>query len=120
MQFMYLQPTPERAMNMLGFLELREAQRAPIEAILHGHDVIVVMPTGGGKSGIFQISALCLRPALTLVFSPLKALQADQVNALRAKNIDARLLNSSLSVAEREQVLQDIRDRKSTLLYLAP
>lgn len=120
MQFMYLQPTPERAMNMLGFLELREAQRAPIEAILHGHDVIVVMPTGGGKSGIFQISALCLRPALTLVFSPLKALQADQVNALRAKNIDARLLNSSLSAAEREQVLQDIRDRKSTLLYLAP
>ena len=120
MDFMYLQPTPECAANMLGFTKLREEQKAPIEAILNNCDAMVVLQTGGGKSGIYQIPALCNVPALTLVISPLKALQADQVSALRAKKIEARLLNSSLSSAEREQVLQEIRDRKVTLLYLAP
>lgn len=78
------------------------------------------MPTGGGKSAVCQIPALCFAPALTLVLSPLKALQADQVAKLQTNHIEASLLNSLPSDAERQQVLQDIRDRKVTLLYLAP
>ena len=115
-----LHSASERAMNMLGFEKLREEQEAPLQAILNGNDVINIMPTGGGKSAVFQIPALCFAPALTLVLSPLKALQADQVAMLQAKHIEARLLNSSLSDAERQQVFQDIRDHKVTLLYLAP
>lgn len=107
MEYIYLKHTPKNAMNMLGFTKLREAQEASLQAILDGNDVINIMPTGGGKSAVFQIPALCFAPALTLVLSPLKALQADQVAMLQARHIEARLLNSSLSDAERQQVFQD-------------
>src|SRR5215212_2810014 len=78
-----------------GFSTFREGQAEVIRAVIEGRDVIVVMPTGGGKSLCYQLPAL-LFPGTTLVISPLIALMKDQVDALRARDIPATFINSSL------------------------
>lgn len=110
----------ERAKAQLGFAELRPRQVEPVEAILRGNDVYVQMPTGGGKSAVFMLPALCFAPWLTIVISPLLALQEDQVCSLRERGIAAEVLNSDLSGAEYQRVLDRVLDGKATLLYLAP
>ena len=108
------------ALEKLGVASLRESQSGPIRAILAGLDTLCTMPTGGGKSLIFQLTALELAPKLTVVVSPLKALQADQVQRLCDKAVPARALNSSLPAAERNQILQEVMNGTLTLLYIAP
>src|SRR5687768_11954838 len=82
-------PTLDDAQSALerhfGFSRFREGQADVIEAVLAGQDVIVVMPTGGGKSLCYQLPAL-LFPGVTLVVSPLIALMKDQVDALGARD----------------------------------
>ena len=90
-----------------------------MEAILNNEDVIVLMPTSGGKSLLYQLPAVMEPGSLTLVISPLKALQFDQVEALRSKGIRAAVLNSDLSAAEHRGALEDMT-RHGGLLYLAP
>ena len=80
---------------------------------------LVLMPTGGGKSLCYQIPAL-LRPGFGLVVSPLIALMEDQVGALRELGVGAAFLNSSLSRAEQQRVLDDLRNQRLELLYVAP
>lgn len=110
----------EEAAARLGISKLRPQQEAPIDAILDGRDAYVQLPTGGGKSAIYQLPAICWRGRTTVVISPLCALQHDQVRSLRERGIAAGLLNSSLSDKEYEQVLEKVQDGKVTLLYLAP
>lgn len=69
------------ACDRFGYTELYAGQRRAIEQILAGHDTLVVMPTGAGKSAIYQIAG-CLLPGGTVVVSPLIALQQDQVQSL--------------------------------------
>lgn len=107
------------ALKKLGIANLRLQQEAPMEAILNNEDVIVLMPTSGGKSLLYQLPAVMEPGNLTLVISPLKALQLDQVDALRSKGIRAAVLNSDLSAAEHRDVLEDMTKRGG-LLYLAP
>lgn len=107
------------ALKKLGIANLRPQQEAPMEAILNNEDVIVLMPTSGGKSLLYQLPAVMEPGNLTLVISPLKALQLDQVDALRSKGIRAAVLNSDLSAAEHSSVLEDMT-RRGGLLYLAP
>ena len=109
----------EEGMKKLGIANLRPQQEAPMEAILNNEDVIVLMPTSGGKSLLYQLPAVMEPGNLTLVISPLKALQLDQVDALRSKGIRAAVLNSDLSAAEHSSVLEDMT-RRGGLLYLAP
>ena len=109
----------EEGMKKLGIANLRPQQEAPMEAILDGKDVIVLMPTSGGKSLLYQLPAVVEHGSLTLVISPLKALQLDQVDALRSKGIRAAVLNSDLSAAEHRDVLEDMTEHGG-LLYLAP
>mgnify|MGYP004603322351 CR=1 FL=1 len=91
-----------------------------MQAIFDGKDAIVLMPTAGGKSLLYQLPAVMDDAGkLTLVISPLKALQLDQVEALRAKGIRAAVLNSDLSAAEHSSVLEDMT-RRGGLLYLVP
>lgn len=90
-----------------------------MEAILNNEDVIVLMPTSGGKSLLYQLPAVMEHGSLTLVISPLKALQLDQVESLHSKGIRAAVLNSDLSAAEHRDVLEDMT-RRGGLLYLAP
>ena len=107
------------ALKKLGIANLRLQQEAPMEAILNNEDVIVLMPTSGGKSLLYQLPAVMEHGSLTLVISPLKALQLDQVEALCIKGIRAAVLNSDLSPAEHHAVLEDMTTHGG-LLYLAP
>jgi ATP-dependent DNA helicase RecQ len=102
-----------------GFSRFREGQSDVIEAVLAGQDVIVVMPTGGGKSLCYQLPAL-LFPGVTLVVSPLIALMKDQVDALNARDIAATYINSSLSYDEQLARLRGMSRGQYRLVYIAP
>src|ERR1700758_2136584 len=102
-----------------GYDQFRRLQREIIEDALAGHDVFVLMPTGGGKSLCFQLPAL-LRNELTIVVSPLISLMKDQVDALRASGIAATFLNSTLNAAEARARLRGLHRSEYRLLYLAP
>jgi len=105
--------------EFFGFEEFREGQREVIEAVLAGHDTVVVMPTGGGKSLCYQLPAL-MREGVTVVVSPLIALMKDQVDALRARNLPATFINSSLDFEEQKERIAGVRRGAFKLLYVAP
>ncbi len=94
-------------------------QREVVEHVLQGHDALILMPTGGGKSLTYQLPALML-PGLTLIVSPLIALMQDQVDRLQVNGLPATFVNSSLSYSERAKREQDVRQGKIKLLYVAP
>jgi len=102
-----------------GFDAFRVGQQEPIEALLTGKNVFCVMPTGAGKSMIFQLPAL-LGQGLTIVVSPLIALMQDQVSALQLLGIEADALNSSRSMEDVSLIWQKVRNGQTRLLYLAP
>ena len=97
----------------------RPGQEAVIDAVLAGHNALVVMPTGSGKSLCYQLPAL-LRDGCTIVISPLIALMKDQVDSLQAQGIAATFVNSSLTAQEQYARLQACRDGTYDLLYVAP
>lgn len=104
----------------LGIAAVTADQERALEPILQGRDVFVCLRTGGGKSLLCQLPALLDGPGeLTLVLSPLRALQTDQVRALRSKGVRAALLNSDLSKREQAVTLADFC-ANGGLLYLAP
>ena len=113
----------QHALRMLetyfGYISFRPAQEAPIASLLRNEDVIGIMPTGAGKSICFQIPALC-KPGLTIVFSPLISLMKDQVDGLLVQNIPAALINSTLTQAEFNKTMYEVRSGKIKLLYIAP
>ncbi len=102
-----------------GYKEFRPGQREVIEHVLAGHDAIVLMPTGGGKSLCFQIPALAL-DGLTVVISPLIALMKDQVQALQGNGIAAAYLNSSLGFEEERAIHEQLGSGRLKLLYVSP
>jgi ATP-dependent DNA helicase RecQ len=97
----------------------RDGQREAIRECLNGNDVMLIMPTGMGKSLCFQLPALLL-PHTTLVISPLIALMKDQVDALERRNIPATFLNSSVSQDEMSERLAKLRAGAYKLVYIAP
>lgn len=102
-----------------GHAAFREGQAAAIQALLAGSDVVLVMPTGSGKSLCYQLAALLL-PGTTLVISPLIALMKDQVDALERRGIAATFLNSSLDAGEMTERLAGVRQGRYKLVYIAP
>ncbi len=102
-----------------GFTEFREGQREVIAAILEGKNAIVVMPTGSGKSLCYQLPALMFDGA-TVVVSPLIALMKDQVDALRARNLPATFINSSVDEKEQWSRIDALRRGEFKLVYVAP
>jgi ATP-dependent DNA helicase RecQ len=91
-----------------GFTEFRAGQTEVIAALLAGRDAVVVMPTGSGKSLCYQLPALMFKGA-TLVVSPLIALMKDQVDALKARDLPATFINSSLSDSEQWSRIEALR-----------
>ncbi|MEH2162804.1 MAG: DNA helicase RecQ [Nostoc sp.] len=113
-------PHLEQALKYhFGYDQFRPGQRQIIEDALQNRDLMVVMPTGGGKSLCFQLPAL-LKNGLTVVVSPLIALMQDQVEALRNNNINATFLNSSLNAYQVRSREEAILSGKVKLLYVAP
>ncbi|MGE3776786.1 MAG: RecQ family ATP-dependent DNA helicase, partial [Pirellulaceae bacterium] len=102
-----------------GFSAFRPGQRPVIDHLLAGRSAAAVFPTGGGKSLCYQLPAVLL-PGLTLVISPLIALMKDQIDALAARQIPAQRLDSTQSVQEHRDVMQQVRDGSLRLLYVAP
>ena len=87
--------------------------------MLGGRDAVVVMPTGSGKSIVYQLPALLL-PGLAVVVSPLIALMKDQQDKLLAHGIDALSMHSHLSAREARQTARQVLDGEGEILYLTP
>ncbi len=113
----------EQAKQMLqhhfGYDSFRIGQAQIIEQALSGQSSLCVMPTGGGKSICYQIPALMLE-GITIVISPLISLMQDQVESLRAANIPAAYINSTLSAQEVDETMQLASAGYLKLLYIAP
>ncbi len=105
-----------------GYESFKGEQEAVIRSLLAGRNTFVIMPTGGGKSMCYQLPAL-MSKGTAIIISPLIALMKNQVDAIRGFNTDdgvAHFMNSSLSKLEITKVRQDIRDKKTKLLFVAP
>jgi ATP-dependent DNA helicase RecQ len=109
----------QRLHETFGFSELRLGQLQAVEALLDGHDVFAVMPTGSGKSLCYQLPALAA-PGLTVVVSPLVALMHDQVAALRLNGVAAATINSDLSREENVATWRRVQTGEVKLLYMSP
>ncbi len=102
-----------------GHETFRQGQLEVLKHLAQGKDSLVVMPTGRGKSLCYQVPAICAE-GTALVVSPLISLMKDQVDALRAKGICARALNSSLSPQEAREVIEELKSNELDILYIAP
>jgi ATP-dependent DNA helicase RecQ len=107
--------------SLFGFGDFRRGQREACEAALAGRDVLVVMPTGSGKSLCYQLPGL-LRDDLTVVVSPLVALMQDQVEALASRGLGDRvaLVNAQQDASANASVLARAATGELSLLYVAP
>ena len=102
-----------------GFSSFLQGQEETIRYALNGHDSIVVMPTGKGKSLCYQLTALFLE-GVTIVVSPLIALMKDQVDGLLSRGLSATFVNSSLSGMEMEQRTRELKKGLYKFVYVAP
>ncbi len=102
-----------------GHDDFRRGQWEPIRAALEGRDAIVVMPTGSGKSIVYQLPAL-LKSGLTVVVSPLIALMKDQQDKLHAHGVEALAMHSHLSAGETRETARQVLEGEGEILYLTP
>jgi ATP-dependent DNA helicase RecQ len=105
--------------DRFGHTGFQKGQWEPINAVLAGHDALVVMPTGSGKSLVYQLPALML-PGLTGVVSPLISLMKDQQDKLAAHGVDALAMHSHLTDAQARDLAQRVGDGGGEILYLTP
>jgi len=120
---MTIHPPPGAVLEILkkhwGFAAFRSLQREAVEAALAGRDVLLVLPTGGGKSLCYQLPAICGR-ALVLVVSPLIALMDDQVAGAREAGLRAAALHSNLSEERRRRAFGEAARGDLEILYVSP
>ena len=105
--------------DRFGHPDFQKGQWEPIKSVLEGHDALVVMPTGSGKSLVYQLPALLL-PGLTVVVSPLIALMKDQQDKLAAHGVDALAMHSHLSDSQARDLADDVEEGRGEILYLTP
>jgi len=110
----------QTASELLGYESLRPGQKEAVGAVLDGHDTLAVMPTGSGKSAIYEL-ATALGGGPTVVVSPLLALQRDQVESIEESGVgQAAALNSSLGRRARDEVLDELDEHALDYIFLAP
>src|SRR5665213_2796261 len=105
--------------SRFGHPDFRPGQWEPVKSILSGRDTLVVMPTGSGKSVIYQLAAL-MTPGLTVVVSPLIALMKDQHDKLGAIGVDSVAIHSHLSSAEARETHRQLAEGEGEILYVTP
>jgi len=102
-----------------GHNSFRELQEEGVDAILSGRDLLMILPTGGGKSLVYQLPTL-MKDGISIVISPLIALMQDQVASLRAQNISAQMISSAQSRDEIEDIVDALYNNELKFLYLSP
>lgn len=105
--------------RVFGFTSFRPGQAEILESVFAGENILAVMPTGAGKSLLYQLPSI-VRKGLTIVVSPLIALMRDQVQQLQARGIAAAALNSSNTGEDNAAIEAGLRRRRYRLLYVAP
>jgi ATP-dependent DNA helicase RecQ len=109
--------------EVFGYLDFRPGQDDAVAAVLSGHDAVVVLPTGSGKSVCYQVPALVLRRhqrGTTLVISPLIALMNDQVAALEGYGVRAAALHSHQPPSQQRASVDAFERGELDLLYVSP
>ncbi|HVX85993.1 MAG TPA: RecQ family ATP-dependent DNA helicase [Phycisphaerae bacterium] len=108
------------ARERFGYRELRPMQEEAVRLLMGGRDVLSIMPTGSGKSAIYQLAGVVI-PGYTVVISPLIALQKDQVDAIAEMDLpNAAVLNARLHAGERREVFEKLRAGELEFLLLSP
>jgi ATP-dependent DNA helicase RecQ len=110
------------ARDRFGYPELRPGQLEAMNAVLAGQDALVVLPTGAGKSAVYQVPALLL-PGPTVVISPLLALQQDQIAGLAGRgddDLNAVRLSSAETTDQQAQALRDLAEGRARYLFITP
>ena len=105
--------------QVFGYSDFRDGQQAVVEASLTGQDVMVLLPTGGGKSLCYQIPSLLL-DKVTIVVTPLLSLMKDQVDQLLESGVPAAFVNSQQTREEQMQVLNQVQHNEIKILYVSP
>lgn len=105
--------------NNFGHNSFRELQEEGVDAILSGRDLLMILPTGGGKSLVYQLPTI-LKDGISIVISPLIALMQDQVSALKAQQISADMISSAQSRDEVDEIIQKAYNGELKFLYLSP
>jgi len=105
--------------EVFGFSQFREHQELAVRSIIENRDILMLLPTGGGKSLCYQLPAL-MKEGVTIVVSPLLALMYDQVSALKVMGINAQSLSSMQSEAEIQIIQAELLEQKIKLLYVSP
>ena len=109
--------------EVFGYSAFRGQQADIVEHVASGHDALVLMPTGGGKSLCYQVPAIARHRqglGVTVVVSPLIALMHDQVGALEEVGVHAAFLNSTLSSEDAQRIEREMMSGRLVLLYVAP
>ena len=115
----YAQAATGQLERTYGYSSFRPGQLEAVTSILSGHDLIAVMPTGSGKSVCYQLPATS-PGSFTLVITPLRALMRDQVQALRARHVQAAFIDSGVSPVQRRGIYAGVKAGRIRLLYVAP
>jgi superfamily II DNA helicase RecQ len=103
--------------NIFHHQNFRGIQREAIECIASEKDALVIIPTGGGKSSCYWIPGMAAS-GVTVVITPLMALQSDQVNKLKSYGINVCSVNSSMPAEEREIVFHSVSQPETVFKYL--
>ena len=109
----------ETLKHYFGHDAFRPLQEEVVDAIVNREDVLMILPTGGGKSLCYQLPSL-LMDGITVVVSPLLALMHDQVVALKSNDISAAMLSSMQTLEESQEIEEQLRAGEIKLLYVAP
>jgi ATP-dependent DNA helicase RecQ len=109
----------EYALDVMGFDDVRSGQRDMVETVMAGKDMLGVMPTGAGKSGVYVLPCLA-NQWRALIFSPLISLQADQVQKLQQRGVTAEAINSQNSVMKNEEAVSRWCAGQLQFLFVAP
>jgi len=105
--------------SFFGYDSFRPLQQEVIQQVLQKKDALLLMPTGGGKSICYQIPTL-VQEGLTIVISPLISLMSDQVAALNRNGVKAAALHSAMSMADENQLRDDLTAGRLQILYTSP